>query len=337
MKFGLFGGAMQKRGETADSTGYDQFVEYVIAADRLGFESIFIVEHHFSGIGQVSASLNLHCFLAAKTERIRLGTAVMVLPWHNPILLAEQAATLDMVSGGRLDFGIGRGYRDIEFKGFCIPKEEAQARYDECVELMIKGWTSTERFSYHSDNWHFEDIVVEPAPVQRPHPPLWNAAGSPDSISRVADSDMKLLLDQFGDMTLTEERVENFRKSCEAAGRTFDPMDIGLSRTVIIVDSEEERQEVYAERIERQKSIDQFGKLPGLPGKSAPTSYDDPSSADDDAYIIGTPKEVVAKLRRLESMGVGRILMTTIGGPELLERVADEVMPEFGQKLKAAE
>lgn len=337
MKFGLFGGAMQQRGETADSTGYEQFVEYVVEADRLGYESIFIVEHHFSGIGQVSASLNLHCFMAAKTKNIRLGTAVMVLPWHNPILLAEQAATLDMVSGGRLDFGIGRGYRDIEFKGFCIPKEEAQERYEECINLMIKGWTSQERFSYHSDNWNFEDIIVEPAPVQRPHPPLWNAAGSPDSISRVAKTDMKLLLDQFGDMALTEERVENFRSSCAAAGRTFDPMDVALSRTIIVVDTQEEVRTTYAERVERQKNINQFGALPGLPEDAEPTSFDDPALLKEDAYIIGTPDQVLEKLKRIEAMGVGRILMTTIGGPELLQRVANDIMPEFDTALRAAE
>src|SRR3990172_4483258 len=172
MKFGLFGGAM-RRGESADSASYREFIDYVVEADRLGLESVFIVEHHFSGIGQVGASLNFLTYLAAKTERIRLGTAVTVLPWHNPVLLAEQATTLDLLSGGRFDFGVGKGYRDIEFKGFCIAKEEAQERHDECLAVMRKVWASEGRFSHHGKYWHFENIVVEPGPTQLPHPPLW--------------------------------------------------------------------------------------------------------------------------------------------------------------------
>ena len=138
MRFGLFGGAT-RRGDTADSTSYGNFVDYVVEADRLGFTSIFLVEHHFSGIGQISASLNLLSFLAARTERIRLGTAVTVLPWHNPVLLAEEAATVDLLSNGRLDLGVGMGYREIEFKGFRLPREEARERYDETLEFILKA------------------------------------------------------------------------------------------------------------------------------------------------------------------------------------------------------
>ena len=96
MKFGLFGGARAKGGPAGDSYAYHDFVNYVVEAERLGFSSVFLVEHHFTGFGQVSASMSLLAYLAARTERIRLGTAVVVLPWHNPILVAEQAATLDL-------------------------------------------------------------------------------------------------------------------------------------------------------------------------------------------------------------------------------------------------
>jgi alkanesulfonate monooxygenase SsuD/methylene tetrahydromethanopterin reductase-like flavin-dependent oxidoreductase (luciferase family) len=102
MRFGIFGGArVGKRDPLGDSYGYNDFVDYVEATDQLGFESAFMVEHHFTGYGQLSASLNLLSYLAASTKRIRLGTAVVVLPWHNPALLAEQVATLDVLSGGR--------------------------------------------------------------------------------------------------------------------------------------------------------------------------------------------------------------------------------------------
>ena len=93
---------------------------------------------------------------------MRLGTAVIVLPWHNPVLLAEQAATIDLLSGGRLDFGVGKGYRHTEFASFCIPHEEAEERFEEGLEVILKSWTSEERFSHHGKYWHFEDIIVEP-------------------------------------------------------------------------------------------------------------------------------------------------------------------------------
>ena len=104
--------------------------------------SSFLVEHHFTGWNQVSATLMLQTALAMRTTTLRLGTAVIVLPWHNPVLLAEQAATLDLISGGRLDFGIGKGYRHNEFAGFRIPPEEAEPRFEESVEVMTKAFTS---------------------------------------------------------------------------------------------------------------------------------------------------------------------------------------------------
>jgi len=101
MRFGLFGGARTAIGEQAsDSQIYTDYVDYICEAEALGFHSVFLVEHHFTGFGQISATLNFLTYLAAKTTRIRLGTAVLVLPWHNPALLAEQAATLDLLSNG---------------------------------------------------------------------------------------------------------------------------------------------------------------------------------------------------------------------------------------------
>ena len=119
MKFGLFGGASSRRGGVArDSTqGYRDFIDYIVEAEDLDYHSVFLVEHHFTGFGQVSASLNLLTYLAAKTTTLRLGTAVMTLPWHNPILMAEQAATLDLVSDGRLYFDIGKATAKTSSRG----------------------------------------------------------------------------------------------------------------------------------------------------------------------------------------------------------------------------
>src|SRR6202012_3632924 len=110
MQFGLFGGARTKRSVgLEDSQGYESFIDYVTEADRLDFKHLFMVEHHFTGQGQVSASMTVLAYLAARTRHIRLGTAVVVLPWHNPVLIAEQAAAHAPPSGGPRDFRAPQG------------------------------------------------------------------------------------------------------------------------------------------------------------------------------------------------------------------------------------
>src|SRR3984893_8369817 len=151
MRFGLFGSATARHGgpDVDSAQGYKDFVEYNIEAEALGYHSTFLVEHHFTGFGQDSASLSLLTWVAAKTRTLRLGTAVLVLPWHNPVLVAEQAGTIDLLSGGRLDLGVGKGYRHNEFVGFAIPMEEADARFEEALDVIVKAWTSESRFSHY--------------------------------------------------------------------------------------------------------------------------------------------------------------------------------------------
>src|SRR5579863_5035622 len=162
MRFGLFGSAQARRPDpktelTDSSQGFREWIENNVEAEALGFHSTFVVEHHFTGFGQVSASLNLLTWLGARTSTLRLGTAVLVLPWHNPVLLAEQAATLDLLSGGRLDFGIGKGYRYNEFAGFCVAMEEGQARFEESIDIISKSWVSNERFDFHGKFWSYDN------------------------------------------------------------------------------------------------------------------------------------------------------------------------------------
>src|ERR1700730_7817775 len=147
MRFGLFGSAQAKRPEpgaelTDSSHGFREWVDNNVEAEALGYHSTFVVEHHFTGFGQVSASLNLLTWLGARTKTLRLGTAVLVLPWHNPVLLAEQAATLDLLSGGRLDFGIGSGYRYNEFAGFDVGMDEEREKVEESIGGLRAGWAA---------------------------------------------------------------------------------------------------------------------------------------------------------------------------------------------------
>ena len=213
MQFGIFGSAQANSGDLPPETGqgFRDYLDYAVEAEALGYRSSFLVEHHFTGWNQVSATLMLQTALAMRTTTLRLGTAVIVLPWHNPVLLAEQAATLDLISGGRFDFGIGKGYRHNEFAGFRIPPEEAEARFEESVEVMTKASSSRERFSHHGKFWQFDDIVVEPPPSQKPHPPFWVAAGSEASIRTAAQRGFNLILDQYASPEQLGQRIALYR------------------------------------------------------------------------------------------------------------------------------
>jgi len=327
MHFGLFGSAQAKRGgPDADSgVGFREFVDYNVEAESLGFCSTFLVEHHFTGFGQISATLNLLTFIAARTKTLRLGTAVLVLPWHNPVLLAEQAATLDLLSQGRLDFGIGMGYRYREFAGFCMPMEEAEARFDESLAVILKAWTSDEPWSHHGKYWQFEDVVVEPPTAQKPHPPLWMGAGSPESIKKVAAQGYKLLLDQYASIEEIGERIALFRSEVEARGRTFDPMSVGVTRSINVVTTTAELKKAFENRIAARRRIDRLTVRPD--GANQKRMLSDEAICAGALY--GTPDEIAVKLEALRDAGAEYVLLNSAGGPPSLRRFAQEVRPAF--------
>jgi alkanesulfonate monooxygenase SsuD/methylene tetrahydromethanopterin reductase-like flavin-dependent oxidoreductase (luciferase family) len=332
MRFGLFGSATARRGgpDVDSGLGYKQFIEYNIEAESLGYHSTFLVEHHFTGAGQVSASLSLLTWLAAKTRTLRLGTAVLVLPWHNPVLLAEQAATIDLLSGGRLDFGVGKGYRFSEFHGFRIPPEEAQARFDESIAVMTRAWTSRTRFSHAGRFWQFEDILVEPPPAQRPHPPLWVAAGSSASIRRAAERGFNLILDQYASPDQIGERIALYRSVREASGRGFNPMQVAVARQLHVANSKAEA-EVALERAARhtQRTVD-VSRTPGAPvSGSHVLSYAGTPGGTEAYALYDTPERIAAKLEALRRVGAEYVLLTTLGGTSQLKRFAREIMPGF--------
>ena len=329
MKFGLFGGARARGGPAGDSEGYHDFINYVVEAERLGFSSVFLVEHHFTGFGQVSASLNLLSYLAARTERIRLGTAVVVLPWHNPILIAEQAATLDLLSNGRLDFGVGKGYRAYEFSGFCVPQDEATERFEEAMAVLRLAWSSDKRFSFKGKWWSYDNVVVEPSPSQRPHPPFWLGAGSAESIRRAARDGYNLLLDQIAPIDLIIERVKIFREECKAVGRAYDPMMVGVTRGLQIIRKESERKQAIRTRREVLKNIGDLARGPGAE-RYHHIKDDADSFVLDDAPLLGFPEEIVGQLKRLEAGGVENVLFAAPGASVAhLRTFAEEVMPAF--------
>ena len=332
MQFGLFSGAQANSGnpDARLGQGFRDYIEFNVEADALGYHSSFLVEHHFTGWNQVSATLNLLTWVAARTSSLRIGSAVMVLPWHNPVLLAEQAATLDLLSGGRLDFGVGKGYRYTEFKGFCVPQEEAQARFDEALGVITRAWTATEPFSHRGRYWQFDDVVVEPPPAQKPHPPLWMAAGSPESIRRVAEHGSNLLLDQFALPHTLGERIAMFKAEVEARGRTFDPMSVAVARDVYVAKDPADKIAALEQNAKVRRRTIEVSRAPDQPGGSHILAYDHTPARTEAVTLYGTPDEIMEKLESLRAVGVAYVLANVGGGSrESLRRFAREIVPSF--------
>jgi alkanesulfonate monooxygenase SsuD/methylene tetrahydromethanopterin reductase-like flavin-dependent oxidoreductase (luciferase family) len=338
MQFGLFTSAQANSGDLPPETGqgFRDYLEFNVEAEALGFKSSFSVEHHFTGWNQVSATLMLLMALATRTTTLRLGTAVIVLPWHNPVLLAEQAATLDLVSGGRFDFGIGKGYRHSEFKGFQISPAEADARFEEAVAVMIRAFTTRERFSHRGRFWHFEDIVVEPPPAQKPHPPFWVAAASEPSIRRAAARGFNLILDQYASPQQIAERIAIYKAERRAHGLGFDPMQVAVARQLYVAKDEADKQAALARQAAYTRRTVDVSRTPDRQGGSHVLAYADKAGGTEAHALYGTPDEICATLDALRNGGASYVLLTIAGGGEQLRRFARDIMPVFAGAASTA-
>jgi len=331
MQFGLFGSAQANSNDLGPETGqgFRDYLDYNVEAEALGYHSSFLVEHHFTGWNQVSATLMLLTALAMRTTTLRVGSAVIVLPWHNPVLLAEQAATLDLVSGGRFDFGIGKGYRHSEFKGFGIPREEAEARFEESVEVMTRAFATRTRFSHQGRFWRFEEIVVEPPPAQQPHPPFWVAAASTASITKAARRGFNLILDQYASPEAIGERIALYRAERIAHGRGFDPMQVVVARQVYVAKDRADAEAALKRQAEHTQRTVAVSRAPDAKGGSHVLAYADDAGTTEAHALFGTPDEICAKLEAVHKAGAEYLVLSIFGGVGQLRRFAHDVMPAF--------
>lgn len=153
--------------------------------EELGFDAFWVTEHHFAVHGLASGITAILATVAAKTERIRIGPAVFVLPYWNPVRLAEDVATLDLLSGGRIEFAVGSGYRVEEFRGFNVPPGESREMAQEALRLVLELWKG-EPVTFQGKYYHVEELVITPLPKQKPHPPVWYGANSLETIDYAA-------------------------------------------------------------------------------------------------------------------------------------------------------
>jgi alkanesulfonate monooxygenase SsuD/methylene tetrahydromethanopterin reductase-like flavin-dependent oxidoreductase (luciferase family) len=155
------------------------FVRLAERADELGFDAIWVSEHHFTPYGGIQPRPQLLlAHLAARTRHIRLGTAVSLVPFDNPIRLAEDFAFVDVLSGGRLDWGVGRGLFAFEYDGMGVSQDEGRERLEEGVDVVLRAWQE-ERLDYAGRFTRVESLQILPRPIQRPHPPVYAATVSP--------------------------------------------------------------------------------------------------------------------------------------------------------------
>ncbi|MBW1885994.1 MAG: LLM class flavin-dependent oxidoreductase [Deltaproteobacteria bacterium] len=163
------------------------------AAEGYGFDSVWPAEHHFTEYGVCgSPAINLAA-IARTTKTIRLGTGIVVLPFHNPVRVAEDFAMLDQLSGGRVELGVGRGYQPIEFQGFGVDQTKSREIFDESIEIIRRCWTD-EKLNFKGKHYEFKDVEVRPRPLQRPHPPIWMAALSEETFEKAGKMGFNLLL-----------------------------------------------------------------------------------------------------------------------------------------------
>lgn len=161
---------------------YEAIIGQAARAEALGWDDVWLSEHHFIEDGYTPSMLPLAAAIAARTKRIRIGTSVLLLPLHDPLRIAEDSATIDIVSNGRFDLGVGAGYRVGEFHGFAIPRKERDARMEEAVEVMRRAFAG-ERFTFEGKYYTYRDVQLFPRPVQNPMP-IWLGGFLPKALER---------------------------------------------------------------------------------------------------------------------------------------------------------
>ncbi|MBM3942929.1 MAG: LLM class flavin-dependent oxidoreductase [SAR202 cluster bacterium] len=347
MKFGLFQ-SVQLPEPGAQAKYYREALDQVLLAEQLGFNSAWFTEHHFSRHGIVSATTSVLTYLAGVTKTIRLGTAVAVLPFHNPIKLAEDAATVDLLSNGRLDFGVGRGYQWSEFHKLNIPMEQASRRFEEAMDVIIKSWTASEPFTHRGEFWSFDDMTVHPRPVQQPHPPVWVAAASPASMERAARHHWNLLIGQGETFSQVAAQAEKFRTLVGEAGDTPGPDRIVAARAMYTAPTQAQaRRDTEAPFMWFKQTGQEVAAPPDRRPELLPEDFREHrrrfagGGADYEAMLgnvtlFGTPGLVAERIEGLRQAGVENLIFfINFGGLEnrkvmnSLELFARDVMPQF--------
>jgi alkanesulfonate monooxygenase SsuD/methylene tetrahydromethanopterin reductase-like flavin-dependent oxidoreductase (luciferase family) len=320
MEFGLFF-LMQRDEAWTEQDVYDSGLEQMLAAEALGYSSIWIAEHHFNDYGLCPSPPVLAAFVAARTTTMRLGMGVSLLPLHHPVDLAEQLAVLDVVSGGRLDVGIGRGGTLQDYQTFQSDRGDSRARVEEGIELIRQSWSGGP-FDFRGRFHSAERLHVRPRPAQRPHPPLFIAANSEDSVLSAARLGLPTLSSFFVPVAELQKRHQVYRDAALAAGRS--PSEIeelerrswGMRVVHVAPDHAEALRAIeapfmgYQRRMSVLRSDSTGGSVPSSFDRSLLRLREFREYLADGWALVGTPDEVRDDLQKFrEATGYERVLL----------------------------
>ena len=345
MKFGLFTHIPWPEGADPRQV-YQETIEEVVRGEALGYHSAWLAEHHFSRYGIGASSLVLAGHLAAMTSTIRLGTAVLVPPLQNPIRLAEDTATVDAISGGRLDVGLGRGTAGYEYTGFNVDREESQGRFQESLKVMTGLWT-TRDFSHDGKYYQVNRANLTPPPVQQPHPPVYLASTrTVETLEFAASTGHPMMVGVVLDTVDALDLCRRYAGLSEAAGFNVPISAIPFFRYCYVAETEEEAREGARAGMNWTQDMIQWRRTFNV-GSEVYESLDafrasrteEPPSYDylyDHRAVIGTPEQCVEQIKALESKGIGyfgcNFSFGDMDHPRLMncmELFAKEVMPHF--------
>jgi alkanesulfonate monooxygenase SsuD/methylene tetrahydromethanopterin reductase-like flavin-dependent oxidoreductase (luciferase family) len=218
------------------ATVYARALERIEIMDRTGYDGVWLAEHHFSSFSVCPSVHMVGTLAAARTQRLRIGTAVSLAPFYHPLRLAEEVALLDVLSGGRVNWGAGRGFARVEFTAFGVPPEESASRFRETVEIVLQAWTD-ERLNFTGQHFRFEDLEILPKPAQSPHPPVWMAASSEGAIEWAAGRGFSILMDPHSSVPEISRKRRFYAEKLAAAGFSEAGRDIPIARLVALADN----------------------------------------------------------------------------------------------------
>jgi len=329
----------------------NQFVADIVAetlhAETLGLHSAWIGEHHFNSLGVLSCPDLVLAHIAAKTSRIRLAPAVTVLPLHHPIRVAEQWASLDLLSHGRVDWAAGRGYDRREYMPFKIDFDDNQGIFEEGMEVVRRLWDAGgKRISHKGKYYQFEDVRITPQPVQRPIPTYVGSFSKP-SIELAARLNCGLIVAPFAAAMSfggLRQVSDLYRETCAKYGR--EPGRLMCSYFTHFFDTKEQEDAARARQIRYYKEC----VIPALPGdpKTAPPSYRyfidmverlhkvKPGDLTENSVLMGGAQQMIDTLRKVEAAGFNEVILYFNVGlkphrqvKEEMARFAEQVKPHF--------
>jgi alkanesulfonate monooxygenase SsuD/methylene tetrahydromethanopterin reductase-like flavin-dependent oxidoreductase (luciferase family) len=361
MKFGLFYelAVPEFTGKTEEQV-YRETLAEIELADRLGLDGVWLVEHHF--MREYSHSSAPDMVLAAasqRTQRIRLGHAIFLLPFWHPVRVAERIATLDLLSGGRVEFGIGRGFTPTEYDTFGVRMEDSRSLVDESMDVVLRCFGEG-RVQHDGKHFKVADCEVLPKPLQKPHPPIWTAAVSTETYDMAAERGWGVLAGPFKPGFMVMQDLERFKAGWAKAGRR--PEDIRFAMTLgVFVSNNRQHARTVAKRniawfyklllmltrpvlARAPKTYESYGELQKMLGASAGTMQEFMSNPDGmfemltemNMILAGTPDDVSDKIAELAKRGVNHVLCAVGAGGVPHEEVvssidllANEVAPRF--------